>query len=124
MRDRCVRVLVVEDDELVRLFAAEALADEGFQVVEAATAEEALRVCADGAPEVLFTDIRLPGTLTGWDIAERCRRTHPRIAVIYATGFSGDAPRPVEGSVLLQKPYKAAQVANLIRDLTRPSRQQ
>jgi DNA-binding response OmpR family regulator len=52
-----MRVLLVEDDALVRFYAAEALADEGFEVVEADTADEALRLCAESAPDVLFTDI-------------------------------------------------------------------
>ena len=116
-----MRVLLVEDDALVRLFAAEVLADEGFQVVEAATAEEALRACHEDIPDVLFTDIRLPGTLSGWDIAERCRETHPEMPVIYATGFSHIVPRHVPNSVWLQKPYKAERVAMIIRDLTRSS---
>ena len=51
-----MKVLLVEDDALVRLFAAEALTDEGFQVVEAASGDEALKACAEGAPDVLFTE--------------------------------------------------------------------
>lgn len=112
-----MRVLLVEDDALVRLFASEAPADEGFEVVEAATAEDALRECAEGAPDVLFTDIRLPGSLTGWDIAERCRRSHPKMPFIYATGYSDIEAPPVPKSVWLQKPYRAEQVATIIRDL-------
>jgi len=57
----------------------------------------------------------------GWDIAERCRETHPEMPVIYATGFSHMEPRPVPNSVWLQKPYKAERVAKVIRDLTRSS---
>jgi CheY-like chemotaxis protein len=69
-------------------------------------------------PRLLFTDIRFPGPLSGWDIAERCRESHPKIPVIYATGFSDEEARPVPGSVLLQKPYKAAQLISTIRRLT------
>jgi FixJ family two-component response regulator len=67
---------------------------------------------------VLFTDIRLPGPLSGWDIAERWRECHPKIPVIYATGFSDEEARPVPGSVLFQKPYNAAQLISMIRRLT------
>jgi len=55
-----MRVLLVEDDALVRLFAAEALSDEGFEVVQAASGDEALRACEEGAPDVLFTDSGCP----------------------------------------------------------------
>ena len=111
-------VLVVEDDDLVRTVAVEALAEEGFEITEAATVEEALARCADIAADVLFTDIRQPGGGTGWDIAEHCRERDPSLPVIYATGFSGDEPRPVAGSIMLQKPYRPEQVVAAIRNLT------
>jgi CheY-like chemotaxis protein len=110
-----MRVLLVEDDVLVRMFAAEGLADEGFLVMEAATADEALQRFMAEQPDVLVTDIQLPGRLSGWDIAERCRATNPRIPVIYVTGFSHETARPVAGSVRFQKPYSAADLATTIR---------
>ena len=67
-----MKVLVVEDEELLRAVAVQALEDAGFQVIEATTGEEAIGKCQE-ALDVLFTDIRLPGKINGWDIAERCR---------------------------------------------------
>jgi CheY-like chemotaxis protein len=99
-----MKVLVVEDDELVREVAVEGLMEAGFEVVEAASAEEALARCEEHVADVLFTDIRLPGSLDGWDVAEQCRETNPGLPVIYATGFSHVRPRPVPGSVWFQKP--------------------
>ena len=113
-----MRVLVVEDDPQVRTFAVAVLEDEGFEVIEAETAEEGLDRCRDALADVLFTDIRLPGTLTGWDIAEQCRRSKPDMPVIYATGFSDIVARPVPGSVFFQKPYRAEQLVSTIRSLT------
>jgi CheY-like chemotaxis protein len=110
-----MKVLVVEDDPFVRLFAVEILEDEGFEVVEAGTGEEGLDRC-HGA-DLLFTDIRLPGELDGWDVAERCRQRDPDLPVIYATGFSDVAARPVPGSVLFQKPYRAEQLVRTVRKL-------
>ena len=110
-----MRVLVVEDDELVRTFAVECLQDEGFEVIEAATAEEGLDRCAEHTADVLFTDIRLPGELNGWDVAERCRDTNPNIPVVYATGFSRETPRPVPGSIMIYKPYSSEQIVAVIR---------
>jgi CheY-like chemotaxis protein len=113
-----MRVLVVEDDPLVRYNAVEALCDEGFEVLEAGTAEDALKHCEDRAADVIFTDIRLGGSLTGWDIAERCRESNPSLPVIYATGYSHVRPRPVPGSLWFQKPYKVEQIVDAIRSLT------
>jgi CheY-like chemotaxis protein len=114
-----MKVLVVEDDPFVRLFAVEVLEEEGFEVIEAETGEQGLERCQERAADVLFTDIRLPGSITGWDIAEHCRDANPAMPVIYATGFSDIVARPVPGSVLFQKPYRAEQLINTIRDLTR-----
>jgi CheY-like chemotaxis protein len=114
---RGMKILVVEDDPLVRIVAVEALLDAGYAVVEAENGSEALRHCNNG-PDVLFTDIRLPGTITGWDIAEHCREKNPRMPVIYATGYSQFQPRPVPGSLFFQKPYRPEQLISAIRQLT------
>jgi CheY-like chemotaxis protein len=112
-----MKILVVEDDALVRVMAVEALTDEGFEVIEAETGEQALEYCRESAADVLFTDIRLPGPVNGWDVAEQCRELNPRLPVIYATGHSHIQPRPVPGSVWFQKPYRPDQVVTAIRSL-------
>ncbi len=113
-----MRVLVVEDDPLVREMAVEALTDEGFDVIEAETGEQAVEYCRQCAADLIFTDVRLPGRMTGWDVAELCREKNPAIPVIYATGHSHVRPRPVPGSVWFQKPYLPAQIVEAIRTLT------
>ena len=111
-----MKILVVEDDPLVRIVAVEALLDAGFEVVEAENGPDALKHCKD-PPDVLFTDIRLPGSITGWDIAERFRERNPAMPVVYATGYSQIEPRPVSG-VWFQKPYSPRQLVSVIRELT------
>jgi len=113
-----MKVLVVEDEWMVREVIVEELSDQGFDVLEAATGEEALTQCSRTKPDVLLTDIRLPGKLTGWDIAECCRRDDPTLPVIYVTGYSHVDPRMVPGSVFMQKPYRAAEIVRTIRELT------
>jgi CheY-like chemotaxis protein len=71
------------------------LREEGYVVIHAGNGEEALAWCKRQAADVLITDIRLPGPIDGWQIAERCRERDAGIPVIYATGFSPTAPRPV-----------------------------
>lgn len=112
-----MRILVVEDDPLVREMAVGALTDEGFDVIEAATGEEALKHCEDRLADLIFTDIWLPGQLNGWDIAEHCRKNNPDIPIIYATGHSHVSPRPVAGSIWFQKPYRPQQIVEAIRNL-------
>jgi|SRR3569623_3408267 DNA-binding response OmpR family regulator len=113
-----LRVLVVEDDPLIREFVVEALREEGFEVIHAANGEQALIWCRRKVADVLITDIKLPGNVDGWQIAERCREYNPGLLVIYVTGFSPVAPRPVPGSRVLQKPYHPDQIVEAIREVT------
>lgn len=113
-----MRILVVEDDPLIREFVVDALREEGHHVIHAADGEEALAWCKRKVAEVLVTDVRLPGPIDGWQIAEQCRQQDPRLPVIYATGYSPVTPRPVPGSRVLKKPYQPAQILQAIREVT------
>lgn len=92
-------LLLVEDDELVRLVTADLLTEMGYAVREAETAAEAL-TALDRTVEVLVTDIRLPDA-DGRDLARAVRARVPGIAVVIASGDEGE----VDGAVWLTKPY-------------------
>lgn len=104
-------VLVVEDDMIVRLTIAEFLRGSDCEVVEASTAEAAVAVLQqrDGI-DAVFTDIQLGGALSGWDVGEVSRATHPTIPVVYTSGAVVAPDRCVAGSVFLEKPYDPAAV--------------
>jgi CheY-like chemotaxis protein len=109
------RLLVVEDEALVRELIVLELEDAGYAVVEAEDGPTALRLLEEhGDIALLFTDIRLPGGLTGWDIAERARALRPGLPVIYTTGYSNDELRLVAGAHFLKKPYRPASVLEAI----------
>jgi CheY-like chemotaxis protein len=110
-----VRILVVEDDALIREFVVEALREEGYHVIHAANGEEALAWCGRRIVDILITDVKLSGSVDGWQIAERCREHNPELPVIYATGFSPVAPRPVPGSQMLPKPYRPEDIVRAVR---------
>ena len=112
-----MKVLFVEDDDLVRTVGVDALEEAGFEVIEAATAEEALMRCEEHAADVLVTDIMLSGQLDGWDVAEQCRQSNPTLPVVYMTGYSLRQHRPVPGSRLLHKPWKADEMINVVRNM-------
>jgi DNA-binding response OmpR family regulator len=113
-----VRILLVEDDPLIREFVVEALREAGYDVVHAADGEQALAWCGRRVADVLVTDIKLPGNVDGWQIAERCREHDPDLPVIYATGFSPVSPRPVPGSMMLQKPFNPEQIVWAVKAIT------
>ncbi|MFE1601106.1 response regulator [Methylobacterium sp. ID0610] len=108
-------VLVVEDELLLLDLVTAELEDAGLTVHQAASADAALEMLAtDLAVDVLFTDIRLPGPIDGWALAEEALRLRPRLKVIYATGFSGDAPRLAPGSLFFNKPYRPSAIISAI----------
>lgn len=100
-----LRVLIVEDDELVREAAVGNVIDLGHQVIEAADADAALRILNDDdAIDVLFADVRLPGK-DGAQLVREARQRRPMLKVILTSG--GLAPEaPAGGTIWLGKPYK------------------
>ncbi|QOZ32835.1 response regulator [Bradyrhizobium sp. CCBAU 53421] len=113
-----VIILVVEDDPLVREFVVETLREESYHVIPAADGEEALKWCRQRIANLLITDVKLSGPFDGWQVAELCRELDPQLPVVYATGFSPVSPRPVPGSLVLQKPYHPDELINAVRKLT------
>jgi CheY-like chemotaxis protein len=113
-----LHVLIVEDDAMLLMSLGEWFRDQGFDVVEAGSGEEALDEVLNGNEfDALFTDIQLGGTVNGWDIADLCRSRWPQIAVIYASGDTGGFPRPVEDGKYFGKPYDPAEITDACREL-------
>jgi CheY-like chemotaxis protein len=111
-------VLLVEDEALVRSMIADELLDAGYLVIEASDGQGALEMLTkQPSVDLLFTDIRMPGGLSGWDVAEQARVLRPDIPVIYATGFSEAAPRLVPGARFFKKPYRARAIVDAAREL-------
>ena len=99
--------MVVEDEWLVRMEIADALSEVGWHVLEAATGEAALELLEKGQQiDLLVTDIRLPGPVSGWDVAEKYREACSDIVVIYCSGNPSDKARQVRDSVFLTKPCR------------------
>ncbi|QJW83380.1 response regulator [Ramlibacter terrae] len=102
---RPLRVLMVEDDVLVASVVPAALTHEGHQVTLCRTADEAraLLEARECAMDVLFTDIVMPGAMTGLDLVEWCAVHCPQLPALVATGYSARPPAGV--SRVLRKPY-------------------
>lgn len=117
------RVLLVEDEGLIRLMTAELLQDEGFEVVEAWNGDEAARLLngPDGF-DVLFTDVRMPGALDGVDVAVHARRRHPAIPVLVVSGYAAQLMSRLSvldpAAVFISKPYRLDEIVDVLRRLT------
>ncbi|MBO1906148.1 response regulator [Microvirga sp. 3-52] len=112
-------VLLVEDEPFVRMATADALEDAGFEVIETANAhaaQEALLRRTD--IRVLFTDVRMPGSMNGLELASLVRSRWPHISVVITSGHlepdDGMLPREV---VFIAKPYGEQVPARAIRAL-------
>jgi CheY-like chemotaxis protein len=111
---RTVRILVVEDEVLMRALIAEELRLEGFSVIEADRADDALTYIKAGAQvDLVFSDIQTPGSLNGLQLAETLRDKYPDIPVILT---SGNALPGHVGMVeaFVPKPYDVTQTIALM----------
>ncbi len=116
-----ISVLLVEDEALISMMVSDALSEVGFAVYAAATAEEALRyIGSGGAVDVLFTDINLPGGMSGAELAQAARALKPDLRVIYVSGRyrHDDLPDRVPDSLFVQKPYDLDRLCALLAGLT------
>jgi CheY-like chemotaxis protein len=119
-RAASISVLLVEDEVLISHLVAECLCERGFVVHEVATADEALRYIDGGRVDVMFTDINLPGAMNGAELAQRARKRHPELPIVYASGRYGSADFPgrVPDSIFVPKPYDPEDLCTLIARLT------
>lgn len=113
-------VLLVEDDPGVRQVASDALASLGYSVLAAADAEAALRMLEGGArPDVLFTDVVMPGPLPSRELAERAQRMLPGLAVLFTSGYTQNSivhnGELDPGINLLSKPWRTEDLARHLR---------
>lgn len=115
------RVLVVEDEFLIRLTLAEALSDDGFEVLEAESGADALSLLRRHPNiRLLLTDVQLPGGLDGRSLAREARETAPNLAVILMSGTpeAVDASAVSARDVFIAKPYLPSDVCAAARRLT------
>nr|WP_280518907.1 response regulator [Shinella curvata] len=113
-KPRRLSILLVEDDFLIRLNAVDLVQELGHEVVEAATAEEALPLLKSRTFDVLLADVGLPG-MSGVELAIHAREERPAIGVVFATGHSELPAVPGEGpAILLQKPYGPLEIAEAL----------
>ena len=116
-------VLIVEDEFLLRMDAAEMIEEAGFEVVQTANADEAIAILKVRPDiHVVFTDIQMPGSMDGLKLARFVRDRWPPIKIIATSGrvAVGDGDLP-DGCVFLPKPYRSTQIVAALRALTSPS---
>lgn len=113
LRGNGEQILVVEDNADVRKLAVRMLNRLGYQTVEAENGEDALRLLdADPSIVLLFSDVVLPGAMSGVELAEKARLGYPNLNVLFTSGFTREVITP--DFELLEKPYNKSKLASMI----------
>jgi CheY-like chemotaxis protein len=114
--NRHVHILVVEDELFIRMFISDAFRDEGYTVIEAFNADEAVDILKAGkAVDLVFSDVRMPGSLDGIGLLRFIKERFSKPPVILASGHLDPSIALAEGAKhLLTKPYQISTVLNLV----------
>lgn len=115
-------VLLVEDEALVRMFADEVLTElGGYKVIATNSADEAVSILyVRSDVRVLFTDVDMPGSMDGIQLAHVVHARWPAIAIIVTSGVGATAPLP-PGARFIRKPYGPKQLVDMIEEMLGPS---
>jgi PAS domain S-box-containing protein len=114
-------ILLVEDEDVVRMLVRTVLVEQGYSVVEASGPSQALAMCAGGRSfDLLFTDVVMPG-ISGHELAERLIADQPNLKVLFSSGYSNDTEARAgtlhADTSFLQKPYALGDLAAKVREL-------
>ena len=115
-------ILLVEDEEPVRVLTCLLLRRNGYRVIEADCGASALAIWKEKSPQIdmVLTDMIMPGGISGRELADRLRHARPDLKVVYMSGYSpsraGQDPKILEGLRFIPKPYTAAKLLQTIQD--------
>jgi PAS domain S-box-containing protein len=118
-------ILVVEDEDFVRLTTCIILKNQGYKIIEASSPKEALELWeAEGSRvDLVFTDVVMPGGMTGRDLVEQLRRVRPGLKALFTSGYSSDLLgrdfARTSANFFLQKPFGAAELTRLVSECLR-----
>ena len=109
-------ILVVEDEFLIRMLLADELRDVGYQVVEAANADEALEVLRGVTPDVIISDVRMPGSIDGMGLLAAVRQSFPNLPVIMMSADAEPQDAISAGAnQFVAKPYRVEAIFEAVR---------
>lgn len=115
-------ILVVEDELLIRFMLSDGLRDKGYHVIEACNADEALVILETAVPDLIISDVRMPGSLDGMGLLELVRKTLPKMPVIITSGHLESNLAFADGATqFIGKPYSMDVVVEAVRvELAQP----
>ena len=115
-------ILVVEDELLIRLMLSDGLREEGYHVIEACNADEAQTILQTAVPDMLISDVRMPGSLDGIELLKLVRDEFPLLPVIIASGHLDPTQAQAVGATqFFRKPYSMEHVIQSVRAAVGPA---
>lgn len=109
-------ILVVEDEFLIRVMLSEVLRDEGYIVIEACNPDDAMKILSTNLPDLIVTDVRMPGTLDGIAFTAKVREIDLTLPIIITTTHIVDVADPANGRThFLTKPYRFDALIELVQ---------
>ncbi|MBP0114958.1 PAS domain S-box protein [Bradyrhizobium vignae] len=114
-------ILIVEDDPFVRSSVIRRVEALGYRVIAAVKGKDALQqLRSDPSIDLLFTDVVMPGGMSGWELADQARRVRPGLPVLFTSGYALETlveqGRAQAQAIVLTKPYRKADLAERLRD--------
>lgn len=108
-------VLVVEDELLIRFMLSDSIRYAGYNVVEASSADEALVIFGTLVPDVIITDVRMPGSIDGIGLLAQVRQTHPTLPVIITSSHLEGTSASLDCAThFVAKPYSMEVIAQIV----------
>ncbi len=114
-----IKVLVVEDEPILLLFATDVVEEAGYEAIAAANADDAIKILmARDDISIVFTDVRMPGSMDGMKLAAFIRDRWPPIEIIVTSGHLWAAPPdlPARGK-FFRKPYRTEHIIDALREM-------
>jgi CheY-like chemotaxis protein len=112
------RILIVEDEVLIRMFMRDVFEEVGFKTREAANGDEALELLKTEEFSVLVTDIEMPGTMTGLDLARTVETKWPRTGLVLISGRTLPSPDGMPAKArFIAKPWQMETLLQVVREV-------
>lgn len=113
-------VLIVEDDPLIRMEAVDMIKDAGFQTIDVGSADLAILMMERNEDiSILFTDIEIPGTMDGLELAAYVQRRWPTVAIVIASGAVEVKTLDLaEGACFFPKPYQTDRITKALKSIS------
>lgn len=117
--DKRTLVLIVEDEALVRMYGCDVLEHAGFEVLEAGTADEAVALLEKHDDvHLLFSDIDMPGSMDGLELAELVHTRWPKIGLLMTSGHRSPSERSIpDDGKFIPKPWRESDVLDKVRSI-------